>query len=367
MHLKQLSILNFKNIGEASIELSPKLNCFFGKNGQGKTNLLDAIYLLSFCKSHNMAIDSQAIRHEADFYMVQGQYDIDGKEQEFYCGIKRRGRKVFKRNKKSYEKLSEHIGQLPLVMISPADEALIREGSEERRRFMDIAISQYDSSYMQALVAYNAALQQRNAMLKQEDRIFPDEIYEIYEYQMAQHAEEIYRKRLAFIESFTPVFNDFYQEISGQAEQVSIAYSSHIERGDLAAQLAEVRERDKILGYSTRGIHKDDIDILLGEFPLKKVGSQGQNKSCLVAMKLAQAEFLKEKSHQAPLLLLDDLFDKLDDERVANIVRLVSQENFGQIFISDTQLSHLEKILQSLAGDHRVFLVENGQISHYQA
>lgn len=362
MHLKQLSILNFKNIGEASIELSPKLNCFFGKNGQGKTNLLDAIYLLSFCKSHNQAIDSQAIRHEADFYMVQGQYLIDGKEQEFYCGVKRRGRKVFKRNKKSYEKLSEHIGQIPLVMISPADEALIREGSEERRRFMDMAISQYDNQYMQALVAYNNALQQRNAMLKQEDVVYPDDMYEVYEFQMAQHAEAIYQKRLAFIETFTPLFNEFHQIVSGQAEKVGISYSSHLSNGDLATQLAAVRERDKILGYSTRGIHKDDIDILLGDYPLKKVGSQGQNKTCLVAMKLAQAEFLKQQSLHTPLLLLDDLFDKLDDQRVANIIRLVSQESFGQIFITDTQWNHLENILRSIEGEHQIFYVENGEI-----
>lgn len=365
MYLHRISILNFKNISEASVEFSPKLNCFFGKNGQGKTNLLDAIYLLSFCKSHHLAIDSQAINHQADFYMVQGNYLIDNKEREFYCGVKRRGRKVFKHDKKAYEKLSEHIGQIPLVMISPADEALIREGSEERRRFMDMAISQYDNTYMQALVAYNNALQQRNAMLKDESRSYPDDMYEVYEYQMAQHAEAIYQKRLRFIETFTPVFDQFHQIVSGEAEKVGLSYSSHLANGDLAAQLAKVRERDKILGYSTRGIHKDDIDILLGDYPLKKVGSQGQNKTCLVAMKLAQADFLRQQSLHTPLLLLDDLFDKLDDQRVANIIRLVSQERFGQIFITDTQWSHLEKILQSIEGEHQVFYVEEGDIRLY--
>ncbi len=366
MYLQQLSILNFKNIAEASIGLSPKLNCFFGNNGQGKTNLLDAVYLLSFCKSHNNALDSQLIRHDAEFYMVQGLYQIDGKAHEFYCGTKRRGRKVFKQDKKSYDKLSEHIGKLPLVMISPSDEALIREGSEERRRFMDMTIAQYDSQYMQALVSYNAALQQRNAMLKQEERQhFSDDVYEIYEYQMTQYAQDIFCKRQAFIKAFTPLFNQFHQVISGNGEKVGLTYSSHLEQGDLAPQLADWRERDKIIGYSTHGIHKDDIDIQLDGYPLKKLGSQGQNKTCVIAMKLAQADFLRQKSSQTPILLLDDLFDKLDDLRVANIIRLVSQDNFGQIFITDTQLSHLERILHSTQGEHKVFYVENGQISVY--
>ncbi|MBQ7945959.1 MAG: DNA replication and repair protein RecF [Bacteroidales bacterium] len=371
MYLHRISILNFKNISEASVEFSPKLNCFFGKNGQGKTNLLDAIYLLSFCKSHHLAIDSQAINHQADFYMVQGNYLIDNKEREFYCGVKRRGRKVFKHDKKAYEKLSEHIGQIPLVMISPADEALIREGSEERRRFMDMAISQYDNTYMQALVAYNNALQQRNAMLKDESRSYPDDMYEVYEYQMARHASDIYRKRKGFIEAFTPVFNRFHQEISNSREKVSLSYSSHLEKGDLATLMAEVRERDKILGYSTRGIHKDDIDILLDDYALKRIGSQGQNKTCLIAMKLAQADFLRQQSHHAPILLLDDLFDKLDENRVESIIKLVLQPRFGQIFITDTQYSHLQDILEAAAAltpleagsEHRLFYVENGQVA----
>ncbi len=366
MHLQQLSILNFKNIRETNIEFSPKLNCFFGKNGQGKTNLLDAVYLLSFCKSHNNTIDSQAICHDTDFYMVQGNYLIDNKEREFYCGLKRRGRKVFKHDKKAYEKLSEHIGQIPLVLISPADEALIRDGSEERRRFMDMAISQYDSQYMHDLVAYNNALTQRNAMLKNENATYPDDMYEIYEFQMARHASSIYLKRKLFIESFTPVFDQFHKKISGCPENVSLSYTSHLANGDLAQQLAIVRERDKILGHSTRGLHKDDIDILLDNYPLKKVGSQGQNKTCLVAMKLAQADFLRQQSRHTPILLLDDLFDKLDEHRVANIVKLVSQDNFGQIFITDTQYAHLQEILHSTNGEYKVFCMENGEIKPYE-
>lgn len=362
MQLKQLSILNFKNIREASIDFSPKLNCFFGKNGQGKTNVLDAIYLLSFCKSHNNAIDSQAIHHEADFYMVQGNYLIDNAEREYYCGVKRKGRKVFKHDKKAYDKLSEHIGQLPLVMISPDDESLIREGSEERRRFMDMAISQYDSAYMQALVAYNNALTQRNAMLKNEEKPFSDDLYEVYEYQMAEQADYIHRQRKSFIERFTPVFDVYYKKISNGQENISISYQSHLEKGDLAVLLAEVRERDKILGYSTRGIHKDEIEILLDTYPLKKTGSQGQNKTCLVAMKLAQAHFLKEQSARKPILLLDDLFDKLDEQRVANIIALVSQDQFGQIFITDTQYAHLQDILSSIGEEHRVFEVSDGEV-----
>lgn len=366
MHLQSLDILNFKNIKEAHVTFSPYLNCFFGQNGQGKTNVLDAVYFLSFCKSHTNVLDSQVIAHEADFLMLQGLYEGEGEKHEYYCGIKRRQRKVFKHDKKAYERLSEHIGQLPLVMISPGDERLIREGSEERRRFIDMAISQYDPQYMRALVSYTAALQQRNAMLKDEGHHYEDALYELYESQMAFHGEEIFRKRQQFIEQFIPLFNQQYRQISQQQEQVGLSYSSHLSQGPLEPQLQASRAKDRLLGFSTKGIHKDDLDITMDGWPVKQVASQGQCKTCLIAMKLAQAEFLKQKGTHAPILLLDDIFDKLDQQRVENIISLVSQEAFGQIFITDTHYEHLSRILQQSGRPYKVFQIENGDIHPYQ-
>ena len=363
MYLQKLSVLNFKNIREATVEFSPRLNCLSGRNGQGKTNFLDAVYYLSFCKSHSCPIDSQNLLHGADFMMLQGQY-VDGERQtEFYCGLKPRQKKVFKHDKKAYERLSDHIGQMPLVMVSPADEELIREGSEERRRFMDMAISQYDKPYMQALVAYNEALKQRNALLRDDaERHFDDSLYEIYEEPMSEAAALIYRLRTDFINAFIPVFQRYYQDISGGQESVGMEYRSQLEAGPLLDQLREKRWRDKVIGYTTHGIHKDDLDITLDGFPIKREGSQGQNKTCLIAMKLAQYDFLQQATHRQPILLLDDLFDKLDSTRVDRIVSVVSRSNFGQTFITDTHSDHFRQALLQSGLPHKMFHIENGEI-----
>lgn len=366
MYLQSLNILHFKNIKEAHIEFSPCLNCFFGKNGQGKTNVLDAVYFLSFCKSHTNVLDSQVITHDADFLVLQGVYREDQEQHEYYCGIKRRQKKVFKHDKKAYDRLSEHIGRLPLVMISPADEKLIREGSEERRRFIDMTISQYDPQYMRSLVGYTAALQQRNAMLKDQDRLYEDSLYELYEGQMDFHGKEIFQKRQQFIEAFIPIFNHHYQYISRQNEQVGISYSSHLSQGELEPQLKNAREKDRLLGFSTKGIHKDDLDITMDGYPVKQVGSQGQSKTCLIAMKLAQFDFLCQKGSHTPILLLDDIFDKLDEQRVENILSLVSQDSFGQIFITDTHYGHLSQTLERCGRPYKIFQIDKGEISSWQ-
>jgi len=366
MHLTNLSIINFKNIRTAELTFSPGVNCFFGKNGEGKTNLLDAIYYLSFCKSHSNPIDSQNITHDAEFFVLQALYKEGEVQEEIYCGMKRKQRKIFKRNKKEYERLSEHIGRIPLVLISPADEELIREGSDERRRFMDMVISQYDHAYMDALMSYNKALQQRNALLKT-DTIRDESLWSLYEEMMATDAEVIFRKRTTFIEEFTPVFETFYQKISGGKEHIRLKYASHLSAGNLAKKLYDCRQRDEILGYTTAGIHKDDLFMELDGYPIKRVGSQGQNKSYLIALKLAQFDFLKKAGKTTPILLLDDLFDKLDANRVERIINLVSGKEFGQIFITDTNRENPDHLLQRTGEEYRIFYVENGQIESMES
>lgn len=329
----------------------------------GKTNLLDAIYFLSFCKSAGNPIDSQNIRHEADFFVVQGFYESnDGTLEEVYCGMKRRQKKLFKRNKKEYTRLSDHIGFLPLVMVSPADSELINGGSDERRRFMDVVISQYDKDYLDALIRYNKALLQRNILLKSEMPV-DEEVLSAWEEMMAQAGETVFAKREAFIREFIPIFQHFYSCISQNKEQVDLIYNSHAKDSSLLEVLRESRVRDQIMGYSLHGIHKDELNMLLGGFPIKKEGSQGQNKTFLVALKLAQFDFLKRIRNTVPLLLLDDIFDKLDASRVEQIIKLVVSDNFGQIFITDTNREHLDNILHKVGGDYRIFHVSQGCIS----
>ena len=363
MILKKLSILNYKNIGEAELELSPKLNCLVGNNGEGKTNLLDAVYYLSFCHSASTNIDLQVIRHDEDFFMLQGTYESEkGDEESVYCGMKRGTKKHFKRNKKEYRRLSEHIGLLPLIMVSPADTALIEGGSEERRKLMDVVISQYDRNYLDSLNRYNKALQQRNSLLKLEEE--PDvALLEIWEEQMAREGEFLYGKRDEFINLLSPLFQQIYQRISEDKEKVSLRYVSHCQRGPLLEVIQRDRAKDRIMGYSLHGVHRDDLEMMLGDYPMKREGSQGQNKTFVAALKLAQLQFLKTKVGTAPLLLLDDIFDKLDAHRVEQIIRLVGTEDFGQIFITDTNRSHIDKILQGSGADYRLFEVAQGKIS----
>ena len=364
MILKQISILNYKNLEQVELEFSPKMNCFIGQNGMGKTNLLDAVYYLSFCKSATNPIDSQNMMHDKDFFVIQGVYESEsGDREEVYCGMKRRQKKVFKRNKKEYSRLSDHIGFIPLVMVSPADTELIAGGSEERRRFMDVVISQYDKEYLEALIRYNKALQQRNTLLKAEAE--PDEeLLAVWEEMMAMTGEVVYRKRCEFIDEFIPTFQTFYSHISQDKEAVNLSYESHAKHGSLLEQLKESRVRDRIMGYSLKGVHKDDLTMQLGEYPIKREGSQGQNKTYLIALKLAQFDFLRRTgSNTIPLLLLDDIFDKLDASRVEQIVKLVSGDRFGQIFITDTNRDHLDKIMQKIEGEYKVFGVVDGSVN----
>ena len=363
MILNRISILNYKNLEQVELDFSPKMNCFIGQNGMGKTNLLDAIYYLSFCKSATNPIDSQNMMHDQDFFVIQGVYETEkGDREEVYCGMKRRQKKQFKRNKKEYSRLSDHIGFIPLVMVSPSDAELIAGGSEERRRFMDVVISQYDKEYLEALIRYNKALQQRNVLLKAEVEA-DEELMLVWEEMMAAMGEVVFRKRREFINEFIPIFQTFYSTISQDKEQVNLAYESHAAQGELLQMLKENRMRDRIMGYSLKGVHKDDLIMQLGDYPIKREGSQGQNKTYLIALKLAQFDFLRRTgSNTAPLLLLDDIFDKLDASRVEQIVKIVSGDKFGQIFITDTNREHLDKIMMKIEGEYKVFGVDKGAV-----
>ena len=363
MILKKISILNFKNIREASLELSPKMNCLIGHNGVGKTNFLDALFYLSFCKSSLNPVDSQIMTHDSDFFMVEGVYeDESGKQTDVYCGMKRGTKKHFKRDKKEYKRLSQHIGLIPLIMASPGDSSIISGGSEERRRFMDIVISQYDSVYIDALSAYNKALLQRNALLKMENE--PDAaLLDIWEEEMARNGEVVYAKRRAFVEEFVPVFQKIYAVISGGKERVSLTYISHCQRGPLLDVIRRDRFKDRAVGYSLHGVHRDELEMMLDGYMMKREGSQGQNKTYVLSLKLAQFDFLcRTASKTTPLLLLDDIFDKLDAQRVEQIVKLVSGDGFGQIFVTDTNRDHLDRILHNGCFDYKLFYVDDGNI-----
>ncbi len=366
MILNRISILNYKNLEQVELSFSRKLNCFFGLNGMGKTNLLDALYYLSFCKSQSNPVDSQNILHGADFFVVQGFYEQeDGTPEEIYSGLKIHSKKTFKRNKKEYHRLADHIGFIPLVMVSPADTELILGGSAERRRFMDVTISQFDKEYLNALIRYNQALSQRNALLRSEMSV-DGGLFDVLEQQMADFGNVVYLKRMAYIDDFNPIFRKFYSAISLDREEVELSYRSHGQEGALLDRIKQSRERDRIVGFSLCGIHKDELDMRLGGFPIKREGSQGQNKSYLVSLKLAQFDFLKRRGHTTPLLLLDDIFDKLDIMRVEQIVKLVSEDTFGQIFITDTDRSRLARILPQMHSDYKMFMVDNGHINEME-
>lgn len=365
MTLSSLSILNYKNIEAVNLEFSPKINCFIGNNGMGKTNLLDAIYFLSFCHSMFSNIDSQMIRHNTDFFVINGEYTDGETHDEITAGMKRGHKKTFRRNKKAYKRLSEHIGLIPLIIASPDDVALITGGSEERRRFLDIGISQTDNTYITLLNNYNKALQQRNALLKMsEEGMQPDlSLLALWEEEMARNGEAIYEKRQHFVQSFIPVFNDIYRAISGEKEQVSLTYLSHCQRGPLLQVIQRDRQKDLAVGYSLHGIHKDDLQMLIEDYPMKREASQGQVKTYVIALKLAMFEYLKTntETHTLPILLLDDIFDKLDADRVEHIVNIVAGQGYGQIFITDTNRDHLDKILSAGQFHYKLFNVNQGQ------
>lgn len=364
MYIEELSILNFKNLKDVNVEFSPRLNCFIGNNGAGKTNLLDAVYYLSFCKSFSNPIDQFNINHDEDFFMLNGQYNRLDSKETINCGYQKAKKKQFKRNSKVYKKLVDHIGLLPLVMITPSDVNLILGGSDERRKFIDGVISQYNQNYLDDLLKYNRAVQQRNNLLKQfvSERFFDEELLTIWNEQLTEHGRRIHSERKEFVEKLIPVFQHYYSFISQGNEKVGLTHKSDLHDNDFDVLLKEAQPKDRVVQHTTVGIHKDDLVFTIDDYPIKKLGSQGQKKTYLAALKLAQYDFIKEISGLKPVLLLDDIFDKLDRHRVEQIVKVVADDKFGQIFITDTNREHLDTIIKKMKADFRIFQVNTGKV-----
>ena len=357
MHLKSLSLINYKNFTSKNFDFNEKINCIVGNNGQGKTNVLDAIYHLSNGKSYFNPITSQNINHDADFFVIEGAYVKDGRNEKVIISAKKNQKKVIKRNGKKYEKFSEHIGFLPSVIISPADRDLIIEGSETRRKFMDNVISQSNKLYLKQLIDYNKVLAQRNSLLKffALNSTFDATTLDVYNEQLASIGQEIFNTRQEFIKVFVPIFKSRYETISNNSETVNLNYKSHLLEHSLLSLLEQQIHKDRALQYTSVGIHKDDLLFNIGSHPIKKFGSQGQQKSFLIALKLAQFDFLKKESQSNPTLLLDDIFDKLDEHRVAQLIKLVNENDFGQIFISDTHADRTENIIKKIHQSYEIF------------
>ncbi len=364
MYLKELSLINFKNYDEALLRFANGVNIFTGNNGAGKTNLLDAIHYLSLCKSFFNPIDSQQIKKDRDIFMIQGNFDKDGSNELIACGVKKNQKKQFKRNKKEYQRLADHIGIFPLVMISPYDTNLILDGSEERRKFIDNVISQTDHHYLDELIIYNKNLLNRNALLKSiaETGKYDPALLEIFDEQLILSGQKIFEKRKHFMDIFKPVFKEHYQYISADAEEVDLVYDSLLLNDSFESLLKKSLERDRILQRTNVGIHKDELVLSIHQLPMKKFGSQGQQKSFLIALKLAQYSFLYQKKGFKPLLLLDDIFDKLDDLRIKKLMKMVSDDDFGQLFITDTNAVRVKAIFEEIGVAAKIFEVEKGVI-----
>lgn len=357
MYLKNLSLVNYKNFDSKKLNFDPVINCLVGKNGVGKTNVLDAIYHLSFGKSYFNPVSTQNIKYDADFFVIEGEFEKDGRAEKIVCSYKKGMKKVIKKNGKAYQKFSDHIGFLPLVIISPADRDLIIEGSDTRRKFIDGVISQSDKAYLQSLIRYNKVLMQRNSLLKYftANQTFDEKTLLVYDEQLHALGTPIFEKRTDFMASFAPIFDQQYQSITANGEKVGLEYSSQLSKEKLSVLLQKAIDKDRMLQYTSVGIHKDDLEFTIDGHPIKKFGSQGQQKSFLVALKLAQFHFIKSQAKTTPILLLDDIFDKLDESRVSQIVTLVKNDNFGQIFISDTHAERTENVVKNSDQSYKIF------------
>ncbi|WP_316800999.1 DNA replication/repair protein RecF [Pedobacter frigidisoli] len=366
MWLKNLTLLNFKNYGDADVRFSETVNVFTGDNGSGKTNMLDAIHYLCLCKSYFNPIDTQQIKTGEEVFMIQGDFDRNEKNDKISCGVKRNQKKQFKRNKKEYEKLADHIGLFPVVMVSPYDVNLIMEGSEERRKFIDNVISQTDSQYLDQLIIYNRILQNRNSFLKQVaiTRRYDPTLLEILDEQLVVAGKRIFATRKAFMDEFIPLFSQYYNYLTESKELVEVLYQSQLNDTAFEELLKKAVEKDRVLERTTTGIHKDELVFTISEMPLKKFGSQGQQKSFLIALKLAQYAYLSKNKGFKPILLLDDIFDKLDDKRVQKLMQMVSHHDFGQIFITDTGMERVKSIFEEIAVQVTIFEVTEGQIKN---
>ncbi len=364
MYLDTIKLTNFKNYEAQQLQFSEGLNCFVGRNGMGKTNLLDAIYYLCMCKSNFALTDAHICRHESDFIRLEGLFQRADKKEKVVAKVIPRKKKTFERNDVAYKTLSEHIGLLPVVMIIPDDTRLVTEGSEERRRLIDNTLSQYDADYLLALLRYNRLLRQRNAALKKMgmEGNYNAALIQAYNEQMGAPAKSIYQKRADFVKQFITVFQQYYSAISGKQEQVDCLYSSQLAKEDFGLLLEQSADKDRVLQRTTVGVHKDDLKLMIDGHALKRFASQGQLKSYVLALKLAQYDFLRQEKKIAPILLLDDIFDKLDSHRVKQLIALLMEQNFGQVCITDTHDKRLEEVIEGYHSGHKKFKVEQGKI-----
>ena len=363
MYLEKISLLNFKNIAQEELSFCPGINCLVGDNGAGKTNVVDAVYYLSMCKTSLQMTDGQSIRHGADFFLVEGRYSSDaGRREQVVCSFSRKGGKVLKRNGKEYDRLADHVGLIPAVIVSPADSALISDAADERRRYLNAFISQLDRAYLTAQMRYNAVLAERNRLLKMQ----PDEtMLAIYDRQLVEHGNRIHARRREFAARLQPLVAEYYRRLSDDREQVELLYRSELNERPFEEVLRDARQKDLVNEFTTAGIHRDDLTLRIGGYPLRKYGSQGQQKSFLIALKLAQYAIVAAEKGERPILLLDDLFDKLDAGRVEQLIRLVADDAFGQIFITDCNPTRLRTILDRAGGSYTLFTVSNGTITDH--
>lgn len=363
MFLHKLTILNFKNIAEQTLSLSSGINCFVGSNGAGKTNVLDAVYYLSISKSALTMTDGQSVRHGEEFFMLDGAYTTDDRRHEsIVCSFSRKGGKTLKRNGKEYERISDHVGLIPVVMVSPADTALISDAADERRRYLNAFISQLDRNYLRDAMRYNAVLGERNRLLKMSH---DDTMLSIYDQQLSELGDRIHASRREYIAKLQPIVAEYYKSLSADREQIELTYRSELNDRPMAELLLASREKDFANEFTTSGIHRDDMVLKIGGYPLRKYGSQGQQKSFLIALKLAQYAIVAAHCGERPILLLDDLFDKLDMSRVEELIRLVGGDNFGQIFITDCNKVRLQNILDKACSQYSLFTVEEGKIEEH--
>jgi DNA replication and repair protein RecF len=365
MHLSSLHLIQFKNISSQKLEFSPRINFLVGLNGVGKTNLLDAIHFLCLVRSHRSIPDKNLVKTNCDFFRLDAQMVLDEQSKRLVAKYQVGKRKEFELNGAGFSKMSDYIGTFPVVMIAPDDVSLVSEGSEERRRFLDTTISQIDPAYLDALIRYNQLLKQRNALLKTfaETGRFDPDLLGTYNLQMLEPADVVFNARKAFVTAFEPVLNTFYAAISGDKESIQMEYTSDLHTAAMSDLLASSEAKDRILQRTNKGPHKDDLDLQVDGLAAKKYASQGQLKSLLLALRLAQYELLRKARGTDPLLLLDDIFDKLDENRVKQLIGLIIQENFGQLFITDTHRDRMEQILEAFPGDHRFFEVDNGEFA----
>lgn len=357
LFLNKLSIVNYRNLTGTDFDLNNDINCFIGNNGVGKTNALDAIHFLAMGKSYTNSISSQNINHDASFSMIEGIFDKHGKSLQIQCHLERDGKKTIKRNRKAYKKIADHVGLIPVVVISPTDIDLISEGSHVRRKFLDRTISQSNKNYLNNLVTYHRILQQRNALLKHfsSTNSFDKDTLSTYNEKLVQFGNPIHEARKTFIKTFHPLFHNRYQYISGSHEPVSVGYDSKLDGHSFETLLEKSLQKDRMLQYTSVGPHKDDLRFQINDFAIKKFGSQGQQKTFLIALKLAQFDIIRNQMNVLPILLLDDIFDKLDDSRVMQIINLVNDDSFGQLFVTDTNKERTENMIKETAQSYSIF------------